>query len=166
MLEKIEWKKNRRNIKKAFKDGKNSKKAREEYYSLQTITNDSELLNAGIAPALVQEMKEGNANSNDVEAAYMSQKADLNSIFGISATNQYRRSTELDEFGISYVGDFGIVNKPKVVKVWYQFGQRIVGWSRIAQICAMYLIEPYIDTIINGDTDSLKIVCDKDGFFI
>ena len=145
-----------------FYKAKNAfKKAREEYYKTQTITNDDELLNVGIAPALVQEMKDGTANNNDVEAAYMSQKADLNSIFGISATNQYRRATELDEFGISYVGDFGICNKPKTPKVWYQFGQRIVAWSRIAQICAMYLIEPYIGTIINGDTDSIKIVCDK-----
>lgn len=145
-----------------FYKAKNAfKRAREEYYETQTITNDSELLNVGIAPALVQEMKEGIANNNDVEAAYMSQKADLNSIFGISATNQYRRTTELNEFGISYVGDFGICNKPKTPKVWYQFGQRIVAWSRIAQICAMYLLEPYIDTIINGDTDSIKIVCDK-----
>lgn len=136
------------------------KEARKSYYNSKTISNAENLVKLGISAALVDEMKQGIASSNDVEAAYLSLKADLNAVFGINASNSYRRKTVITENGIEYVGEFGLCNKPKNPRVWYQFGQRIVGWSRIAQICAMKLIEPYVDTIINGDTDSVKAVCD------
>ena len=116
----------------------------------------------GIAPAIVSSMENGTLSSGDVEATYLSLKADLNAIFGISASNQYRRDTVLSHDGVEYVGEFGICNAPKNPKVWYQFGQRIVGWSRIAQICALELVKPYAKRVINGDTDSIKIVCRKD----
>lgn len=135
------------------------KEARKEFYRTGSIGNAQTLKDVGIAPAMVDEMKNGTASSNDVEAQYLSLKADLNSIFGLSCTNAYRRKTVLDSCGIEYVGEFGICNEPKTMKVWYQFGQRIVGWSRIAQIVVMQLIEPYVDTIVNGDTDSIKFVC-------
>ena len=135
------------------------KVARNQFYSKGTISNADELKDVGIAPAIVDEMQAGTLSGNDVEATYLSLKADLNSIFGVSCTNAYRRNTILTESGIEYVGEFGICNKPKTPKVWYQFGQRIVGWSRIAQIVVMQLIEPHIETIVNGDTDSIKFVC-------
>lgn len=136
--------------------------AREEFYKLGTISNAETLESLGIPHAIAETMKNGTISSGDVEASYLSLKADLNAIFGISASNQYRRQTVLDSEGIEYVGEFGICNAPKHSKVWYQFGQRIVGWSRIAQICAMYLIEPYASQIVNGDTDSIKVVTSKD----
>lgn len=80
--------------------------------------------------------------------------------FGINASNEYRRDTVLASSGIEYQGEFGICNQPKNPKVWYQYGQRIVGWSRIAQMCVMRLVEPYAKAIINGDTDSIKILVD------
>lgn len=137
------------------------KVAREDYYSTGTISNGNDLKALGIAPAVADGMEKGSISDNDVEASYLSLKADLNAIFGISCSNQYRRKTVLTESGIEYQGEFGICNAPKNPKVWYQFGQRIVGWSRIAQICAIKLLEPYIDTVINGDTDSVKVVCDR-----
>lgn len=137
------------------------KVARESFYDEGTITNGEELKRLGIAPAIVSTMQNGTISVGDVEATYLSLKADLNAIFGISASNQYRRDTVLDDDGISYVGDFGIVNAPKTPKVWYQFGQRIVGWSRIAQVCVLQLVAPYIKTCINGDTDSIKLLVDK-----
>ena len=133
------------------------KAARKTYFECKSIDNGETLVKLGIPSALVDEMQEGVATKNDVEACYMSLKADLNAIFGISCSNQYRRDTVLDENGISYVGEFGLCNAPKNPRVWYQFGQRIVGWSRIAQICAMYLIGDYVTEIINGDTDSVKV---------
>lgn len=45
---------------------------------------------------------------------------------------------------------------PKTPKCFYQYGARIVGWSRIAQVVIMELIYPHIKEIICGDTDSLK----------
>lgn len=135
------------------------KAAREQFYRTGTIDNAKTLLDLKIAPAIVDEMRTGVISSNDVEAAYLALKADLNSIFGVSCTNSFRRNIVITENGIEYVGDFGICNAPKHPKVWYQFGQRIVGWSRIAQIIVMQLIEPHIETIINGDTDSIKFIC-------
>lgn len=135
--------------------------ARECFYENRTIENDKELISLGIAPAIVEEMKAGTISDNDVEATYLSLKADLNAIFGISCSNQYRRTTVLCDTGINYVGEFGICNAPRTSKVWYQFGQRIVGWSRIAQICAMELVSPYAEQIINGDTDSIKVLTDE-----
>ena len=138
------------------------KEARKDYYNKEKITNGAELEKLGIPHAIIEEMENGTISAGDVDATYQSLKADLNAIFGISASNGYRRDTVITDDGISYIGDFGICNAPKSPKVWYQFGQRIVGWSRIAQICAMYLVEPYADTIVNGDTDSIKLVCNEE----
>lgn len=135
--------------------------ARESFYEEGTIHNAETLETLGIPHAIASTMQDGTISSGDVEATYLGLKADLNAIFGISASNQYRRQTVLDSSGIAYVGDFGICNAPKHSKVWYQFGQRIVGWSRVAQICAMHLIAPYATQIINGDTDSIKVITEK-----
>lgn len=137
------------------------KLAREHFYNEGTIHNGDALETLGIPHAIVASMQDGSISAGDVEATYLSLKADLNAIFGISASNQYRRPTELNENGIEYIGEFGICNAPKHSKVWYQFGQRIVGWSRIAQICALYLVEPYTIQVVNGDTDSIKIVAKR-----
>lgn len=134
------------------------KRARGEFYKSGTISNGEKLKELGIAPAIVSTMENGTISSGDVEATYLSLKADLNSIFGISCSNEYRRDTVLTNTGIEYQGEFGICNAPKNPKVWYQFGQRIVGWSRVAQICAMMLVEPHCRAIINGDTDSVKLL--------
>lgn len=136
--------------------------AREHFFEHNTIENGRLLEDLGIAPAIVLGMESGTISDIDVDATYMGLKADLNAIFGISCSNQFRRPTVLTNSGITYTGEFGIVNAPKTPKVWYQFGQRIVGWSRIAQICAMELVMEHADTIINGDTDSIKVLCDLD----
>lgn len=138
------------------------KKAREAFYDEGTIYNAETLEALGIPQSITSTMRDGSISSGDVEAAYLGLKADLNAIFGISASNQYRRQTVLDADGISYIGEFGVCNAPRNPKVWYQFGQRIVGWSRIAQICALYLLEPYTRQVVNGDTDSVKVVAKRD----
>ena len=138
------------------------KKARKNYYNNKPIDNIESMKFLGIPEQILYEMQNRIIFENDIEAQYLSLKADLNAIFGISASNQYRRETVLYGNGIEYIGDFGICNAPKNSTVWYQFGQRIVGWSRIAQIVAMHLIEPHICTVINGDTDSIKALCYED----
>lgn len=138
------------------------KTAREQYLEKKTILNGETLVELGIAPAIVEGMRTGTISDGDVDATYMALKADLNAIFGISCSNQFRRPTVLTDSGIAYQGEFGVVNAPKTPKVWYQFGQRIVGWSRLAQICAMNLVMEHADAIINGDTDSIKVLCDLD----
>ena len=138
------------------------KHARETFYDKGTICNAEMLESLGIPHAITSTMQDGTISSGDVEATNLSLKADLNAIFGINASNQYRRDTILSSDGIEYVGEFGVCNAPKNPKVWYQFGQRIVGWSRVAQICAMYLLEPYALKVVNGDTDSIKVLCKVD----
>lgn len=137
------------------------KQAREEYYQCATIFNGETLKALGIPESIIDGMENAAILDNDIEQMYLSLKSDLNSIFGISCSNEYRRDTVLGASGIEYQGNFGLCNKPKNPKVWYQFGQRIVGKSRIAQLCAIELLSPYVDGIINGDTDSIKVLIDK-----
>lgn len=60
--------------------------------------------------------------------------------------------------GLELVGEDGVHNLPRRSKCDYYFGQRIVGWSRVAQVCIMELIAPHVENIVCGDTDSLKVV--------
>lgn len=133
------------------------KHAREKYYANEPIDNIDALRKAGISDFVIDGMVSGSISDIDVDAEYLRLKADLNALFGIEASNEFRRDTVLTASGIEYTGDMGICNAPKHPKAHYQFGQRIVGWSRIAQHIAMQLLEPYAIDIINGDTDSIKI---------
>lgn len=146
-----------------FYQAKNEFKfARAEYIEAQMITNGDKLRELQFPETLVSAMEDGTLSRIDLEAEYLSTKANLNALFGIEASNEYRRNTILGKNGIEYTGDIGICNAPKNPKAWYQYGQRIVGWSRIAQICAMYLVSPHVKYIVNGDTDSLKVICKRD----
>ena len=135
------------------------KQAKGEYKDKGTISDDlmRECASVGVPDNMLQEMRDGTASDSDVSAQMQIIKADLNALYGIECSNEYRRDTVLSHYGIEYQGEFGICNKPKHSKAWYQFGQRIVGWSRIAQHAAMQLVNPYAIAIINGDTDSVKI---------
>lgn len=146
-----------------FYGAKNAfKRARNAYYSNQPIDNAGELTGYGIPQFVIDGMIHHEIDDSTVDSTYLGLKADLNALFGIEACNEYRRDTVLTDDGIAYEGDFGVVNRPKKPKAFYQFGQRIVGWSRIAQIIVMELCAPYAETVINGDTDSIKMVISKD----
>ena len=140
------------------------KKAKHEYEETSTLNEKlaDECIKAGIPESMIYEMKNGIANERDASAQMQSVKADLNALYGIECSNEYRRETILTPCGIEYQGGFGICNKPKNPKSWYQYGQRIVGWSRIAQHAFMQLVNPYVLDIINGDTDSIKILAQDD----
>lgn len=137
------------------------KKAREAYFKGERIENASKLAKLGIPEAIVKAMQDRTISDREVNSAYQSLKADLNALFGIEASNEFRRDTILTPAGIEFSGDFGIQNAPANPKAWYQFGSRIVGWSRIAQICIMELIRPHVVCIVNGDTDSIKCIADE-----
>ena len=95
-------------------------------------------------------------DSAEAKAYYMSVKSDLNSLYGMFATNEAKRTISYiagsNTFG--YTSNAGMENLPKVPKAWYQFGLRIAAWSRVQQACAMEILAPVCDTFINGDTDS------------
>lgn len=109
--------------------------------------------------ALVDRMEAGAADRFEIKAAYAGAKAELNALFGIEATNESRLDLVYDPFTFIKPDKtkIGLENYAKNPKAWYQYGQRIVGWSRIAQMCAIGLVGPHITDIIAGDTDSLKI---------
>ena len=134
------------------------KQARGNYYANRPLDNQNELLSLGIPEFVVTGMQNHTIDDSVVESTYLGLKSDLNALFGIEACNEYRRDTVLESTGIEYTGEFGVVNTPKQPKAWYQLGQRIVGWSRIAQCVVMMLCYPYVETCVNGDTDSVKFV--------
>ena len=134
------------------------KHARSNYYANKPLDNQKELLGYGIPEFVISGMQNHTIDDSVVESTYLGLKADLNALFGIEACNEYCRDTVLGSSGIEYTGDFGVVNAPKQPKAWYQLGQRIVGWSRIAQCVVMMLCYPYVETCVNGDTDSVKFV--------
>jgi hypothetical protein len=94
---------------------------------------------------------------SDVEAFYMSVKAELNALYGIEATNEAKNEILLTKDGYE-VGEYrGVDGLPEYPKAWYQYGTHIVGWSRIHQILFMLLLKDAVEHFICGDTDSHKI---------
>lgn len=142
------------------------KDARSEYYKNGRIEDSTArtLETVNIPDSIIKGMLSGTLPDTETDATYQGLKADLNALYGIECSNEYRRDTVLSHYGIEYQGEFGIVNAPKNSKAWYQFGQRIVGWSRIAQHAVMQLAQPIALDIINGDTDSIKLCVHKDQF--
>lgn len=138
------------------------KNAMKEYDKSGTISNASTLRDMGIPRFVIDGMENGTVERGALDSTYLGLKSDLNALYGIEACNEYRREMILDADGLAYTGDFGVENKPKKPKVHYQMGQRIVGWSRIAQTLVMDLMLPYATKIINGDTDSVKVLAAKE----
>lgn len=75
----------------------------------------------------------------DVENTYMNLKADLNALYGIDVMNEWRVNYFLDDLATIQNEDSIDVNELKLSKVWYNFGMRVVGWSRLQEIIAMLL---------------------------
>lgn len=102
--------------------------------------------------------------SREIEKAeYDMVKSKLNSLYGIEITNEVHGDQHLIErAGIVQETAFGIEDLPNFCKTWYQFGQRIVGWSRIAQALIIMLIYADCAGIVCGDTDSIKAIVHDD----
>ena len=132
------------------------KRVRKAYYS--GLFDQAAALASGVLPDyMAVALRAGDGAAGELEDYYMSSKADLNGLFGIEATNEARRDMALDASGIVYTGAEGVCNLPRLPKAWYQFGQRIVGWSRIAQHVVIQLLGPVCRAVVNGDTDSVKL---------
>lgn len=89
---------------------------------------------------------------------YENTKRALNSLYGIEATNEARPEQTFGYHGIELGRLRGIEDLPTTSKAWYQMGQRMSAWGRLAQVVNMILAAPYAQGIICGDTDSLKIL--------
>lgn len=97
-------------------------------------------------------------DGEEAKAFYMLVKADLNSLYGMFATNEFKQRIEYDgDYNtFEYAGLSGFENSPKTPKAWYQFGMRIAAFSRLQQCIALILLDNagIIQCMVNGDTDS------------
>lgn len=139
------------------------KRCMNEYEHETVVSENKDALMTVCPENLALAMCDGTATAQDVKAYYQLLKADLNSLFGIEATNEAKQDMIMTADGIDTIGVPGLENLPDNPKAWYQFGQRIVGWSRIAQIVVMKLSEGIAEKIINGDTDSVKFLIEESG---
>lgn len=150
-----------------FYGRKNDIKHVRALYTSGDYVQAGELAGSCLPAYLVQKITCGEDCAEDLGEYYQRSKADLNSLFGIESTNEARPDMGLEPRGIVYCGDEGIDALSKNPKAHYQYGQRIVGWSRIAQ-CLLIIGLGKHARIINGDTDSIKLLPDAgfspDGF--
>ena len=143
-----------------FYKAKNALKSFMSSYELEA-DNDTSIIEGLYPDSFVKKCRKGESEPGELKEYYSLAKADLNALFGIEATNEARRDFELNQAaGFELVGEEGLHNMPRTPKCFYQYGARIVGWSRIAQVVVMELIAPHIKEIICGDTDSLKFSYD------
>ena len=107
---------------------------------------------------LFDKMEYGDPDAKpEVESFYLSVKAELNSLYGIEATNEAKNEILLTKEGLALDEYKGVDGLPDNPKAWYQYGSHIVGWSRIHQLIFMLLLQDKVDAFICGDTDSHKI---------
>lgn len=115
---------------------------------------------------------DGTCNEAFFESYYTSTvKGMFNGIYGTMAQDVYKPSytVEMGELHVDSdtktTQDNFKEKQPKRCKVLYTYGLRIVGGSRMHLIIAMMLLYSSFGnriTVTGGDTDSLKIRCDKD----
>lgn len=97
----------------------------------------------------------------------------LESIYGTQAQDVLKPSYEIEEYTAAIQVDRDTILNPEnffdklpaTSKVNYTYGMRIVGGSRVHLILAIEAIYEAFGTrarITGGDTDSMKISCDKD----
>lgn len=85
-------------------------------------------------------------------------KADLNSLYGMFATNEFKETIVYNglENTFDYDGVHGFANAPERPKAWYNFGMRVAAFSRLQQCIALELVYDMglAECVVNGDTDS------------
>lgn len=122
---------------------------------------------------LAKMIKNGTMSENFLKAYYTTSiKGNFNSIFGIQAQNEIRPQFEVKENGMIKLLDEKPLDsenyddlKPKNSKVFFTYGMRIAASSRMHLIISMILLDTQLGEkidVLGGDTDSLKIRCDKD----
>lgn len=126
---------------------------------------------ASIPEGISKGLREGAWSSAFVESYYSSTiKGMFNSIYGTQAQDVLKAGYEIDEEEAAIEVDRDSVlspenffeRVPKIPKVAYNYGMRIVGGSRMHLILAIEAVfERFGDDarITGGDTDSLKVSC-------
>lgn len=129
---------------------------------VDTLENNSKRFSRYIT----SEMLEGNLSVREVEDYYSRAiKPMINALFGIECTGEDKPDSFYSKVDGIVISSEIELKERRNPKVYYQYGQRIVGWSRAAQVCAILCLQPIIHNIICGDTDSIKftmLASDKD----
>lgn len=122
-----------------------------------------------IPKGIAEELKHGTCDSHFFNSYYNSTvKGMFNGIYGTMAQDVYKPDFEV-ETGELFINKDTIINKenweelqPTHNRVFYNYGMRIVGGSRLHLILAIILLHEYFNKrvhVLGGDTDSLKISC-------
>lgn len=125
-----------------------------------------------IPEGIAKQLKDGVCDESFFESYYNSTvKGMFNGIYGTMAQDVFKPDYAIEN-GELYVNRETAVNeenfeakKPKRCKVLYTYGLRIVGGSRMHLLISMVLLYRRFGesvSIVGGDTDSLKIRCEKD----
>lgn len=123
----------------------------------------TEFVRSNVPLDVMDGFRRGDIQSIDeLQQIYAVIKSELNSLYGIEVTNEARPDQRIERrAGICRDPETGIDDMPKFSKAWYQFGQRVAGWSRIAQVVTILLVAEQCEGIICGDTDSIKMLARK-----
>ena len=162
-----------------------------DYVTLQSnnlfeMKNDAKIINKNYKEGVPYEKKIPNTipsgiasglSSGRLSAAFFESyynstvKGMFNGIYGTMAQDVYKPDYMVEEGELHVDSDTKTTEnnfdekQPKRCKVLYTYGLRIVGGSRMHLIIAMILLYRKLGnriTVTGGDTDSLKIRCDKD----
>lgn len=126
-----------------------------------------------VPKALAEQLKEGSVSEQSVEAWYTGNvKGMFNSIYGTQAQDLMKPEFCVDENGDMHINPETKASpenyedrEPDRIMVFYNYGARIVGRSRMHLVIAMILIDAAFGSkvrILGGDTDSMKISLDPD----
>lgn len=126
----------------------------------------------GIPDGIAQSLRDGTCRKKFFESWYTSTvKGMFNGIYGTMAQDIYKPSYMCS--GGELVVDYSTITteenwadkQPNTCRVLYTYGMRIVGGSRMHLVIAMELMHEYFGDrvrVLGGDTDSLKVSCDRD----
>ena len=125
-----------------------------------------------IPDGIAKSLRDGTCSNQFFEAWYISTvKGEFNGIYGTQAQDIYKPSYKCEngELVIDHETETNEENwndkQPRSCKVFYNYGARIVAGSRMHLVIAMELLYETLGSRIDvtgGDTDSLKVRCDRD----
>lgn len=130
-------------------------------------------IGASVPEAIADSVRAGTASAMFLQSYYGSTvKGMFNGIYGTQAQDIMKPSYVCMADGSLEVNRSSVASletyddlKPKVVKVLYNFGSRIVGGSRMHLVIALELLHEALGARCypcGGDTDSIKLACDAD----
>lgn len=125
-----------------------------------------------IPEGIANDLRNGTCSEQFLEAWYVSTvKGEFNGIYGTQAQDVYKPSYTCEE-GELFIDQQTVTKEsnweekqPKNCKVFYNYGLRIVGGSRMHLVIALELLYNELGSkvrVTGGDTDSIKVSCDND----